>query len=66
MTEFGAELRVKSPEAILFHKHSEDVVVSDDFCLQVYKKKKRAADLYLLGLNTFSLGIYREKYVCFR
>lgn len=29
MTEFGAELRLKSPEAILFHKHSEAVVVSD-------------------------------------
>lgn len=29
MTEFGAELRVKYPQAILFRKHSKAVVVSD-------------------------------------
>lgn len=28
-TEFGAELRVKYPQAILFHKHSKAAVVSD-------------------------------------
>lgn len=37
LTEFGAELRLKSPEAILFHKHSEAVVVSD---VSVYTGKE--------------------------
>lgn len=68
-TDFGAEPRVKSPEAILFHKHSEAVVVSD---VSVCTGKgtfpaslKTAADLYLLGQSYFSVRNYREKCICF-
>lgn len=70
-TEFGTEVRVKSPVAIPYHKHSEAVVVSDVSVCSGEKKKnflctlRTAADLFLLGQNNFSVRNYREKCICF-